>query len=511
MTAPRHASPHAALLATVFLLNTIEFLQAGMIAFAAGPIMGEISASPEEYSLLAAVYACVAVAAIARTRWLVERVGWRLYVHGSIAVFIVGASLAGSSHQLPQFFAGRLIMALGGGSFMTSARLLINLIPAGPRRFAGIAAFATSLALANAAAPWVASIAVARDQWGWMFGLLLILALAAAALAAICLPTARVAAQQRVRSGWLPVAWMIGGTFLVIYALQRAAYDYHGQAAVPLLLLLAGLVALALFVRTQFRRHYPLLPLRELLQARYLFGLAVFTLCYMVLGAMNTMLPVLVQRTLGSPWQEAGKVQALGLLAALPAFVVMARLLPRFPAPRKFYIAGFGALCISAWRLSMLNADAGLWTDILPAIALYGVFIVLVMATTAIHAFRDLQHSVAISSSAQQVKNMLSQFGVGLGIAIATASFQWRLAGHYTALGERFASGNHAFEAALGGAAAGMGMGGDPLMAARAALARLAAQLAQQSALLASMDFFRLVMWTAAAALAVMALQKVFD
>ena len=65
------------LLATIFVLNAIEFLQAGMIAFGAGPIMGEIGASPEEFTLATVVYAVVAIAAISKQGWLVERLGWR--------------------------------------------------------------------------------------------------------------------------------------------------------------------------------------------------------------------------------------------------------------------------------------------------------------------------------------------------------------------------------------------------------------------------------------------------
>ena len=73
---------HGALLATVCLLCGLEFLQTGMIAFASVPIRGEIDASPEEYSLVAALYACVAVVVIAKQRWLTERLGWRNYMIG---------------------------------------------------------------------------------------------------------------------------------------------------------------------------------------------------------------------------------------------------------------------------------------------------------------------------------------------------------------------------------------------------------------------------------------------
>ena len=128
---------NAALLITVGLLCALEYLQAGMIAFASEPIRGEIDASPEEFTLVAALYACIAVVVISKHRGLVERLGWRNFMLGSISVYVVGALVCGVSGSLTTFTVGRVIMALGGASFMTSARLMVNLLPAGPGRFVG--------------------------------------------------------------------------------------------------------------------------------------------------------------------------------------------------------------------------------------------------------------------------------------------------------------------------------------------------------------------------------------
>jgi MFS family permease len=497
------------LLATIFMLNATEFLQAGMMAFASGPIMGEISASPEEFSLAAAVYACLAVAAISRLRWFVERMGWRSYVQMSVAVFVIGAAIAASSHHFWQFLIGRSVMALGGASFMTSARMMINLIPAGPRRFVGIAAFATSLAIGNAAAPWVASIAVARDSWHLMFEVLIVLALLAGALATVFLPSERSPAQSRTQSSPLAMASMVCGSFLVLYALQRSYYEFYSGAAMLLALLAAGLLAIGAFVRSQLRQQRPLLLLGELAAPRFLLGLAIFTLCYVIFGATNYLLPMLIQRSLGFPWEAVGKVQALGLLSALPAFVVMAKILSKYPGPKKFYVAGFGALFLFGWRLSSLNGNADLWSDVLPAIAFYGVFIILVMAQTALHAFRDLQHDETVFSHGQQLKNMLSQFGIGLGVALATAGFQWRVTAHYAVLNERFVAGNEEFVSRLQNLSALFGSSTGSVQAAQLALAQLAQQLGQQATLISSVEFSWLLMWIAAACAAAMCVQRI--
>src|SRR6476661_5457758 len=104
-------TPIKRLLAAVFLLNLIEFLQSGMVAFATVPLMGYLSASPEEYSVVTALYAAVAVTTTALGYTLLRRVGWRRYLLAGLAVFALGAALCATSDDLWQFGCGRLLMA----------------------------------------------------------------------------------------------------------------------------------------------------------------------------------------------------------------------------------------------------------------------------------------------------------------------------------------------------------------------------------------------------------------
>ena len=94
-------APPFALLSTILLLTLLEFLQSGMIAFAAGPIMGEIGASPEEFSLTTVAYAAVAISTISKQRWLVERLGWRNFVLASLGLFILGSAICATSDSYP--------------------------------------------------------------------------------------------------------------------------------------------------------------------------------------------------------------------------------------------------------------------------------------------------------------------------------------------------------------------------------------------------------------------------
>jgi len=507
MAPPKHPREKT-LLATIFLLNGIEFLQAGMIAFGAGPIMGYIGASPEEFTLATVVYAVVAVAAISQQGWLVERMGWRGFIQASVAVFVVGAMICSGSDSFGQFLLGRAVMGLGGAAYMTSARLLITLMPPSPRRFLGIKVFASALAIGNAMAPWLAAEMVTRDQWSVIFTILAAAAIVAAGFASLCLPTERT--PQAQRSGGHPLAMLalIGGCFLTLYALQRATYDFYHDALPLLAALAAGAALLWWFVDDQRKQARPLLVLARLGQPRYLAGLALFTLCYIVLGANGMMLPVLTQRALGFTWETAGRVQALGLLSSLATFWIMAVIIPKDPSPKKFYVAGFVLLAACGGLLMRLNGDANLWRDVFPAIACYGAFILLVMATTALQAFADLQQDTQAFNNGQQLKNMMSQFGLAAGVAGAALSLQWRTGEHYTALTARFSNSDAAFTDAVGGLSATLSTS-HGAQAAQVAVGQLAQQLNQQATLLASLDYFGFLMVASLIGAVMMVAQRV--
>jgi MFS family permease len=501
--------PHeTGLLVCIFLLNAIEFLQGGMITFASGPILGEIGASPEEFTFATAVYAVVAIAAISKQMWVIERIGWRGFIQASVVVFVIGAAICATSTSFAQYLAGRVVMGLSGGPFLTSARLIVQMIPPSPRRFRGILAFAGGLAIGNGVAPWLASLAVSHGTWSGIFMLLAAIAVIAAGVATFALPAELVPVEKRSQAHPLMTLIMMAGTFLVLYALLRASYDFYADALPLVAAIVVGAGGLLYFAMHQHGHERPLLVVKRLMVPRYLAGMAVFTLGYMVLGANNYMLPVLMQGGLGFPWEVIGQVQTAGLIIAAPTFAVMAMVLKKNQSAKKFYVTGFTFLCLSGLVLMRLNPEAGLWTDVWPGIAIYGAFITPVMVTTALHSFMDLQGDAVAFANGQQLKNMLSQFGVSMGIAGAALGLQWRNTEHLSVLLQRFNADDVAFSSVAGqlGEQFAASHGAQAPMVA---IATLAQQLNQQAVLLSSLDYFGFLAVLGVAGAVMMMLQKV--
>ncbi|MEN5161416.1 MFS transporter [Achromobacter spanius] len=502
--------PPVALLLVIGALTFIDFLQNGMATFGAAPIMGEIGASPEEYTHIALIYACVAVMMIALQGWLTHRLGLRAYLLASLAAAGAGAAVCALSQDPGQFLLGRVLMATGCAAMLTSSRLTVNLIPPSPARFLGIKALATGLCVGTALAPWLAAMAVDHDGWPLMFWLIAALSLLAMAPVLLVMPGREAGSVLSGNVRLAPIAALGAGSFLVLHALQRAYYDFFSEFAWLALSAAAGLGALGYFVWSETRNGAPLLRLGGMKEVRFLCGLGLFMACYVMLGANGYLVPLMLQRGLGQTWMTAGEFFAMGLGAGVMTWAVMSQWLPRWPSPRKFFVTGFLALAAFGVLMSRLTPTANLWTDVLPALACYGVFIMMLMPTTAMQTFTGLAGDPAVFAHAQQVKNMLAQIGQALGIMLATVGQQWFTSRHYTALQTGIAAGSAHFEAAMAQLSAYFASVAGPGQAQQLATARIAQMLNEQAVLLANLDHFRVVAGVALGAAAVSLVQRVF-
>jgi MFS family permease len=476
--------------ALIGLLPLADFLQTGTVAFSAAPVMGDIGASPEEYSLVATAYAVVAIGVICLHRWLVERFGWRTLMMSSAAAFAAGALVCGTSGSLPAFLLGRVTMALGCASFMTAGRLIVDRIPPSPRRFTGIRFYAAGIAWGLVLAPFLVGFALSQHSWRLSFlvllvpaALLLLLAFFVLDDASVVLPDAR----SRVDPAGL--TGLMAGSFVVLHCLQQAAFHYFESPGRLWAAIASGVAGIAIFLARNGRgSRNSLIQFNPLLTARYLVGLAMFALAYLVLGADNYMLPVLLQRAFEVPLERAASFIGIGALGGVATWIVLSRLLKGHQGPTRYYVAGFVALVIGAVRLAGLSEAANPWLSAVPALFCMGAFVILVLPTTAIQTFRNVQHDPLTFSHAIQVKNMLGQFGVAAGTALATLCLQWRSAVRYTRFGETMTS--PPVQQWLDQATRHFSAHGDPALAPRMALARLSQLVSQEALFTGALDYF---------------------
>lgn len=483
-----------------------DFLQTGVVAFNAAPIMGDIGAGPQEYSAVATLYAVVAIGMVFQHRWLVERLGWRRFAWLSCALFATGSLVCAASESLLSFGVGRLLSAAGCASFLTAGRVLVNQLPPSPKRFVGVKFFASGLAWGGVMGPLWAAVAFSHGTWRSAFVALVVPAGLIALLAAAVLPATRPAPASRAHP--LGLAMLLCGAMLLVYALQRSNFDFFANPAPWIACAVLALPLLAVMVRASGDRERPPIRFGDLAQTRYVVGLMTFLLCYLVLGANNTVLPMLL-RTLNLPLEEIDRSMALGALAGVAAWIVLSRLLPRWPGPVRYYLLALGLLLLSALQLAGLSEAAHPLRHVLPALLCNGGFVIAALSTTAMQTFQAVQHDDTTFSHANQVKNILAQFGVAAGTTSATLCLQWRTALHQSRLVESTTALNPALQSWLDASTAYFTTHHDPATASQLALSSLASMVTQESILLACLDYFVAVADLAAIGLVLLVIGRV--
>jgi hypothetical protein len=187
----------------------------------------------------------------------------------------------------------------------------------------------------------------------------------------------------------------------------------------------------------------------------------------------------------------------------------MARLLPKYPGPRKYFVVGFFALAMYGFQLASVTPDVNLWRSILPAIALHGVFVMAAMATVATQTFQGISHDDLLFSHGYQLKNMLAQLCTAFGIAFATVFLQWRTTVQYSVLNVHFQIDDPLLSERLRPLTQILSSAGSPF-ASQAAMAQQAQLLGRHASLLAGIDYFGGVVCVGFLLLMLLGIQRVF-
>jgi hypothetical protein len=402
------------------------------------------------------------------------------------------------------FAIGRVAMALGGGTLMVTARLLINLQPPGPVRFTGIKVFASGLCSGLAAAPLLAALAVTTTGHALIFYLLAAVMLLGTGLAIACAPQHTPPEEFISESSAGRLLLLAVSSFFLLYVLQRSYYDFYNDTLILVCFIALAAIGLYAYLHIEHGHHAPLLRVREVISRDYLLGMALFTTGYVILGANTYTIPIFIQRGLGYSWETTGLLQSFGLASSIVAWLLMSTLLPRSPGLWKYLAAGLLCLICFAVQMTRISPDAHVYTSLLPALLFNGSFIILTFATAAMQSFRHLLSRDHLFSHGFQLKAMLAQIALAFGTSLATLLMQWRSTVQYDHIAARIQEGSPAYAdhaATLAAAYAAQGAGSASMSMAVAGIGQ---EIAHQATLLAGIEYFHALSWLSGAALAML-------
>ncbi|WP_298211621.1 MFS transporter [Ferrimicrobium sp.] len=205
-----------------------------------------------------------------------------------------------------------------------------------------------------------------------------------------------------------------GGLLALVYGIVRAQPLGWGSTEV-ILMLIAGAVALGLFVVVESRSAAPLVPLGLFRSRGFTTAISVLGLNGAAFLAMFFLTALFLQEVRGDSALKAG-IQFLPMGIAAVVMAVLASQLVTRIGTRPVQFGGVIASVAGLGLLSQAGANGSYVFTILPGLVLFGAGIIGTGVAAQIVALMDIEHHHA--GSASGVINAFYQVGGALGLAV---------------------------------------------------------------------------------------------
>jgi EmrB/QacA subfamily drug resistance transporter len=420
------------LLATV-TGSGLAFLDATTVNVALPTIGEEFDAGIAGLQWVLNAYTLVLAALIPLGGSLADRFGRRRIFSLGVVWFAGASLLCGVAPSEEVLAAARGLQGAGGALLTPGSLAILQASFTRDDRARAIGTWSGLSGIAAAIGPLAGGWLIDALSWRWIFLVNLPLAALVLVVTARRVPESR--DRQAPRGVDLPGAVLVAaGLGSLSWALISGGEE--GFGAGQLVLLAAGLAALAGFIAVESRSRHPMLPLELFASRQFTAANAATLAVYAALAGMMFLLVIYLQQVAGYSAVGAGAallpVTALLLLFSARAGRLAERIGPRWPMTLGPLVMAGGMLL-----LLRLSPDASYWGTVLPAVLVFGAGLALTVAplTATVLAGVPDRHSGVASA----VNNALSR-GAGL-VAVAVLPLAAGITGASYQDPERFVRG----------------------------------------------------------------------
>lgn len=401
--------------ATVCIGAFMGQLDASIVTLALPQLGRGLHATVGAVEWVALAYLLVLVAAVTPVGHLADRVGRKLlYVYG-FAVFTAGSALCGLAPSLGLLIGARVLQAVGAAMLQANSVALITEAVPRPMLARAIGVQGTAQALGLALGPALGGALLALGGWRLIFLVNLPAGALGFSLGWLLLPRSR---HKRARSGPTDrlgaplLALAAGGPLLYLSLADRDGYLSGGL----LVALVAGLLAVCLFIAHERRHRSPMLDLSILKAPALSAGLSSGLVSYLVLFGALFVVPYYLYAHGVNPALAGLRLAilpvAIGIAAPIAGRLVGGRLGHRPFTAGGLLLAGLGLLAVALWQNPI---------GLLGGLAVIGV---------GIGAFTPANNATIMGAAPAGrtglvggLLNMTRGLGTALGVAIAAALY----------------------------------------------------------------------------------------
>ncbi|AVM65548.1 MULTISPECIES: DHA2 family efflux MFS transporter permease subunit [Dietzia] len=394
-----------------------------IVAVATDAFVTQLGASTNQVIWVTSAYLLAYVVPLLFTGRLGDQIGPRTVAIAGLVVF-TGASLwCGLAPNVEMLIVARVFQGVGAALLTPQSLSVITRVFAPERRGAAMGTWGAVAGIASVVGPVFGGVLIDAFDWRWIFFVNIPFGVLAVVLVWLWVPVL----ETRTRSYDVPgIVLSAIGMFLLVFGIQQG--ESHGWGGTTAALIVAGVVALALFVWWQSRvRTEPLVPLRLFRDRNFSIGtFGVSTIGFVTAGTMVPLMFYLQGVKELTPTRAGLMLLPMALVAGVLAPVV-GRWADRLD-PRIFTGVGYFSFAISLFWLALVMDSQTPVLVLLGPIALMGVANGCVWAPTSSTAMRRLE--LASAGAGSGVYNTTRQVGAVLGSAAIGALMQARQVAH---------------------------------------------------------------------------------
>lgn len=444
---PRHRRYKWLLLGNIMFGTFMAVLDGTVVNTGLPKIMASFGIGLDKVQWIVTAYMLAMAVMLPTSGWLADRFGYKRMYFLGLLLFTFGSFLCGVSPNENMLIVSRVIQGLGAGTLQPLGMAIISREFPARQRGLALGFWGIAAAASVSFGPTLGGFIIDNFSWQLIFAINIPIGILAMLFTIVIQSEYKHPTRRKFDIvGFISVTIFLP---LTLYALSEttAATNPAGWHA-PYILLFAAIsiVALAVFITTEFLAEDPIIDLRLL--GNYNFGLAQIIMIFFSMGMFGStfLLPVYLQNSMGYTALQAGSVFIpVGIIQGFIAPLsgrISDKLNPKIPIIIGILLMAFSFYLNS--KLSYLSEMKAIM------ISLYVRGFGMGLTFTALNAISLLEIPREKMAQASGISNSIRQLGGSLGVAILATMLTTRTIYHTQQYGAALDSKSETYEQTSG-------------------------------------------------------------
>lgn len=409
---------NAKLMAAVLMLGSfIGLFGETALNMALTDIMADYSIKAGTAQWLTTGYLLVLAVLVPLSAYLIRWFSTKQLITAAIIFMLIGSFLGAIAPNFSTLLIGRLIQGLGTGIFLPLMFSVVLMIFPMNKRGAVMGIVGLVLTAGPALGPSIAGLIISVSSWHYIFWIMIVLNVLLLIFGAPKMEN--VSELSRPKIDILSLVFSTIGFGGIVFALATLAESSITEINVWLPLL-AGIVALILFITRQFKMDSPMIDLRVFKHPMFALGTLLMVGNLFMILSVAILIPLYLKSVLGFAALAAGLLMLPGNVLNIVMSPIVGSSYDRV-GPKIYTRIGYALIAISTVLfVVIISATTPVWQIVVLLIVFFvGISMTIMPAQT--NAMNQLPPKMYADGSAAM--NTLTQVAGALGTAIAITMF----------------------------------------------------------------------------------------